>query len=592
MTYVSPYVTNNLPRPTDLVIDLDEENGETSLSWDYEEKDFLHFNVYKDGELLGTTTETSYSDNLADYGVYDYLVTAMHDDGESTGAAASIQWGNPHISTNPDAIIENLLIGASSVKTLTIHNVGELQLDYNIGVEITSNKGTDAYCDASGGGDEFISNVEFGDISNSSPASGYADYTDQSTLVNMGDSYDITITNGNVYTADDLGIWIDWNQDDDFEDDGENVVCEVSNSGQGTYSISIPNTAVPGQTTMRIRIKWSDDDCGSPCGSTTYGEVEDYSVYVLGWLVVSPTSGEIAAGESEDITLSFDAADLGVGVYTANLNILSNDPDAATTVIPVTLNVGEDIPEVIATADPAEICAGESTQLNSEVVGGTEPYDYSWTSFPEGFTSDIADPIVEPDVTTTYSVAVFDGTFTVVEAVEVVVNPLPEVSFALASDSTCANYPNFALEGGLPEGGEYSGEFVTDGEFSPIDAGAGTHVVTYTYSDENSCANSAEAEIFVGECLGIGEFADNINVEIYPNPNNGVFTLNLNTSGTETVNISVMDNIGGEVYKLDNVSVTNTYKNEINLSELADGLYYIHITSGDSYYLKKIVIRK
>ncbi|RLD52266.1 MAG: hypothetical protein DRJ05_17575, partial [Bacteroidetes bacterium] len=323
MTYVSPYVTNNLPKPTDLVISLDEETGETSLSWDYEEKDFLYFNVYREGELLGTTTENSYTDNLPDYGIYNYVVTAMHDDGESTGAGASIQWGNPHIAINPDMVIENLLIGASSSKTLTIQNTGELQLNYSIGVEITSDKGVDAYCSASGGGDEYISGIEFGDINNNSGSDGYADYTDQSTLVNMGESYDITVTNGNVYTSDDLGVWIDWNQDDDFDDAGENVVCEGGNSGQGTYSITIPSTAVPGETTMRIRIKWSGEDCGSPCGSTSYGEVEDYSVYVLGWLIVDPTEGEIAAGESEDITLSFDAADLEEGVYTANLNISS-----------------------------------------------------------------------------------------------------------------------------------------------------------------------------------------------------------------------------------------------------------------------------
>jgi len=173
----------------------------------------------------------------------------------------------------------------------------------------------------------------------------------------------------------------------------------------------------------------------------------------------------------------------------------------------------------------------------------------------------------------------------------IVVNTLPEVVVDFPTDSVCIYHEPFSLEGGLPEGGEYSGEFVTDGEFSPVDAGAGTHLVTYTYSDEN-CANSAEAEIYVGECLGIDEFSSNIEVGVYPNPNSGVFTLNLNTSGTETVNISIMDNMGVEIYKLENVSVNDSYKNEIDLGDFANGLYYIHISSGDSYYLKKIVVRK
>ena len=410
--------------------------------------------------------------------------------------------------------------------------------------------------------------------------------------------------------------------------------------------------------------------------------MEDYSVYVLGWLIVDPTEGEIAAGESEDITLSFDAADLEEGVYTANLNISSNDPDFGMTVIPVTLNVGEDIPTAIATANPTEICIGESSQLNVQADGGSGTFTYSWTSDPEGFTSDVADPIVNPDVTTSYFASVFDGLFTVVDTVILIVNPLPsipsmpegemefcqgsddtqyttmeiqnatsyswmiapedagtisgsdttamvvwsfdfsgiatisvagmndcgegdysdeltvtinalpEVSITLASDSVCVYNPAFMLEGGLPVDGEFSGDYVTAGEFSPEDAGIGTHIITYTYTDANGCTNSSEAELYVGECLGIDEFANDISVEIYPNPNNGMFTLNLNTNGNETVNILVLNSIGEAVYKLDNISINNSYKNEINLSEFSEGLYYIHISSGDSYYLKKVVVRK
>jgi hypothetical protein len=433
---------------------------------------------------------------------------------------------------------------------------------------------------------------------------------------------------------------------------------------------------------MRVRIKYSGDDCGSPCGSTQYGEVEDYSVYVLGWLLVDPTEGQIAAGESEDITLSFDAADLEEGVYTANLNISSNDPDMAMTVIPVTLNVGEDIPTVTATADPTEICAGEDVQLNAQADGGSGNFTYSWTSNPEGFTSDIADPLVNPEVTTSYFAHVFDGIFTITDTVVVMITPLPvapaipqgemefcqgsenmeyktiqienatsytwmidpaeagivtgsdttamvnwsmdfsgsatisvagmndcgegdysdelsvtinglpEVSITLESDSVCVYNENFMLEGGLPADGEFSGDFVTDGEFSPEDAGVGTHIITYTFTDDNGCTNMAETELYVGECLGIDEFANDIQVEIYPNPNNGLFTLNLNTDGNEIVNIRVLNNIGEEVYRLDNITVNNSYKNEMNLSEFSEGLYFIHISSGDSYYLKKIVVRK
>ena len=154
------------------------------------------------------------------------------------------------------------------------------------------------YCSASGGGDEYISGVQFGTINNTgTPASGYYDYTGLSTNVYTSQTYAITVTNGTTYSTDDLGVWIDWNQDCDFDDAGENVVCEYSNSGQGTYNITVPGSAALGSTRMRVRIKYFNDDCGSPCGTTTYGEVEDYTV-----VIQTTSSPPIADFTADDTT--------------------------------------------------------------------------------------------------------------------------------------------------------------------------------------------------------------------------------------------------------------------------------------------------
>jgi len=139
------------------------------------------------------------------------------------------------------------------------------------------------FCDASGGANYMhISNVQMGTINNSSGQDYYANYTSLSTdLSQYQTGASITVANGAVYGDEDLGVWIDWNQDDDFYDTGENIVCEIDDDGQGTFIFDVPGTASLGTTTMRIRIKYSGSDCGDPCGTTTYGEVEDYSVNVL-----------------------------------------------------------------------------------------------------------------------------------------------------------------------------------------------------------------------------------------------------------------------------------------------------------------------
>ncbi len=138
------------------------------------------------------------------------------------------------------------------------------------------------YCEANSTGNiEYLSRVQFVGIDNTSNRTPYTDYTYLTTDINRGQSYNITTTIGLHFPTDDIGVWIDWNQDGDFDDAGENVVCEINVGSPDTYSISVPTNATLGGTTMRIRVKDDGDDCGTPCGSTNYGEVEDYGVNVL-----------------------------------------------------------------------------------------------------------------------------------------------------------------------------------------------------------------------------------------------------------------------------------------------------------------------
>jgi hypothetical protein len=136
------------------------------------------------------------------------------------------------------------------------------------------------YCDAKGGCDEYISNVLVGNINNSSGCDGYADYTALSTKMVIDDAYPITVTNGHpIYPQDQCGIWVDWNQDGDFNDPCEAITVSGT-PGVGPYTavITPPLNAKLGDTRMRIRITWTGEV--SPCGSTMFGEVEDYTITV------------------------------------------------------------------------------------------------------------------------------------------------------------------------------------------------------------------------------------------------------------------------------------------------------------------------
>lgn len=142
-----------------------------------------------------------------------------------------------------------------------------------------------AYCSASGGCDEYIYTVQVGTINNTATTcNNYADYTaSHATIMDIGTPYTITIIGAVAgtpyygYDGDQLGIWIDWNQDQDF-DDADETVYTVENYGYFTTTITPPVHALSGSTRMRIRLMWIGTL--SPCGSTTYGEVEDYTITI------------------------------------------------------------------------------------------------------------------------------------------------------------------------------------------------------------------------------------------------------------------------------------------------------------------------
>jgi len=146
------------------------------------------------------------------------------------------------------------------------------------------------YCEASGDAPwfEWISAVNFGDINNYSVKEKYGDFTDQSTAVNTGESYPISITAAFSWQSDDVYVraWIDYNNDYVFQE-SEEIACSatalVNGNGGATSTplsgtVSIPSDAVVGSTRMRVALQ--RDVYADPCGTFSFGEVEDYTITI------------------------------------------------------------------------------------------------------------------------------------------------------------------------------------------------------------------------------------------------------------------------------------------------------------------------
>ncbi len=137
--------------------------------------------------------------------------------------------------------------------------------------------------------DEFIQNVTLNTINNTTACTNYMSYS-LSTTLTKGQAYSISIVPqipgnnpGSAYTDDEIAAWIDYNGDLDFADAGEQIAYVLIGAGTNstTFNFTVPASATTGTVKMRTRISYSQDGAIDPCGTSTYGEVEDYNIVLI-----------------------------------------------------------------------------------------------------------------------------------------------------------------------------------------------------------------------------------------------------------------------------------------------------------------------
>ncbi|MCK5788235.1 MAG: T9SS type A sorting domain-containing protein, partial [Chlamydiia bacterium] len=82
------------------------------------------------------------------------------------------------------------------------------------------------------------------------------------------------------------------------------------------------------------------------------------------------------------------------------------------------------------------------------------------------------------------------------DSVITIVNPLPVVAVSALTD-VCFDATNFIPSGATPAGGIWTGTGVNNNYFTAATAGAGTHFLTYSYTDANGCYENDSTAITV-----------------------------------------------------------------------------------------------
>jgi GEVED domain/Secretion system C-terminal sorting domain/Pregnancy-associated plasma protein-A len=197
-----------------------------------------------------------------------------------------------------------------------------------------------------------IMSVELSGISNASSTNGN-DGGNIDGIAGCSNTYEIDTSISNTLNVEvgpnlnQLGVWIDWNNDGDFDDDSEQqyLVSGGILENSITHIVLDYPTIIPYDNYVRIRII---NDLDSVYGgvsaisdacynSLVYGQSEDYTIYVMpggattytynnGWLPNSP----VGASTSAD-TIIIDAGTANISAST-DCNTITVNPGAALTI--------------------------------------------------------------------------------------------------------------------------------------------------------------------------------------------------------------------------------------------------------------------
>lgn len=215
---------------------------------------------------------------------------------------------------------------------------------------------------------------------------------------------------------------------------------------------------------------------------------------------------------------------------------------------------------VITAVGPTSFCGGDSLLLVAS--GGVT---YQWNIFSTEDSIYVSFP-------GTYEVTVTGSSgCTDTETVVITVLPLPPVSFIM-QDTVCRESDPFSLTGGFPPGGTYDGPGVINGVFDPYPYAGSTIVLTYTYTDTNSCSRTIPKLVFVDRCNGIGSAGVLQPVLVYPNPARNTLVME-GFIGAKHLKIKILNISGRTLLNQEIASVSGPLI--LDLSGLGSGFYMV-----------------
>ncbi len=130
-----------------------------------------------------------------------------------------------------------------------------------------------------------------------------------------------------------------------------------------------------------------------------------------------------------------------------------------------------------------------------------------------------------------------------------------------------------------------------------IIVGTSTYDSTGVYTDVlpgaamSGCDSTVTTNLTVDQCIGIQTYSFGNGINIYPNPTNGMFNIAISNANFKELIITVVDVQGRLIYNTIDKNIAPDYNKQINIEELAKGIYYIKLNNGTEVKVQKLVVQ-
>ncbi|MGB0424982.1 MAG: T9SS type A sorting domain-containing protein, partial [Flavobacteriales bacterium] len=116
----------------------------------------------------------------------------------------------------------------------------------------------------------------------------------------------------------------------------------------------------------------------------------------------------------------------------------------------------------------------------------------------------------------------------------------------------------------------------------------GTTTINWVVSDYSGNSNTCSTEVTVESIVSVGELTDDLDLNIFPNPNTGKFSLDFVSATKGEVNVTILNYEGRMVYSETFDKDSEDFSKDINIEQMATGVYLVCVYT-DNFSAKRRV---